>query len=91
MLGLRCAEVSPLAWRALEGRVDAAIGVSETQMRDVMTRLASPFGSDPAIHAGPSGACGVAALFALMRDPALTSAHASLGLGSSSRVMAIVT
>jgi diaminopropionate ammonia-lyase len=91
MLGLKCAEVSPLAWRALEGRVDAAIGVSEAQVRDAMTRLASPLGGDPAIHAGPSGACGVAALFALMRDPALASTRASLGLGSSSRVLAIVT
>ena len=91
MAGLRCAEVSPLAWRALDGRVDAAIGVSEELWKDAAARLAAPLPGDPAIFAGPSGACGVAAAIALMQDPALAPARDALALTASSRVMAIVT
>jgi diaminopropionate ammonia-lyase len=91
MAGLRCAEVSPLAWRALQGRVAAAIGVLEDAMQDAIRRLAAPIAGDPAIAAGPSGACGVAAVVALMCDPALADAREALGLDATARVMTIVT
>jgi diaminopropionate ammonia-lyase len=91
MVGLRCAEVSPVAWRALDGRVDATVTISEEQANDAVRRLAEPHAGDPRIQAGASGACGLAAVTALMQDPSLAATRESLGLDRKSRVMAIVT
>lgn len=47
--------------------------------------------SDPTIDAGPSGACGVAALMALMREPALADARSALELDSDTHAFVVVT
>jgi diaminopropionate ammonia-lyase len=91
MVGLRCAEVSPLAWRALDGRVDAAVAISESAVEDAMTQLANPAGSDAAILSGASGACGVGAVVRLMSDMSLAPVREALGVGPRTRVLAIVT
>jgi|SoiMethySBSTD1v2_1073268.scaffolds.fasta_scaffold152277_2 diaminopropionate ammonia-lyase len=91
MVGLRCAEVSPLAWRALDNVVDAAIAIGDARADDAITQLRHPAAGDPAIHAGASGAAGVAALLALMRDPALGKLRRALGITSATRALAIVT
>ena len=65
MAGLRCAEPSPAAWRAIDAGVDAFMTVSDDRVIQAMEALRA---EDPPIHAGPSGACGAAALMALMED-----------------------
>ena len=40
MVGLRCAEVSPVAWSALEGVVDAAIAIGDGLATEAQDRLA---------------------------------------------------
>lgn len=91
MVGLCCAEVSPLAWRALEHRVDAAIAVPEELAREAIACLAHPVAGDPPIAAGASGAAGLAALLALAREPALGPMRDALHIDAESRVMVIVT
>lgn len=91
MVGLRCAEVSPLAWRALDNVVDAAIAIGDAHADDAITRLRHPAVGDPPMAAGASGAAGVAALIALTREPALAKLRRALGITSSTRAFAIVT
>lgn len=62
MVGLRCAEVSTLAWPILRATVDAAVTVSDAQVDAAIQRLARPLPGDPVVRSGPSGAAGVAAL-----------------------------
>lgn len=91
MVGLRCAEVSPLAWRAIEPVADAAIAVPDELAHEAMRLLAHPTRGGGVISAGASGAAGLAALLALMSDVSLASLRASLQLNARSRVMIIVT
>jgi diaminopropionate ammonia-lyase len=91
MVGLRCGEVSPLAWSALEHAVDAAIAVNDALTTEATDLLAHPIGGDPLIHAGASGAAGVGALLALCRDPNLAGMRAGLDLNGRARVLVLVT
>jgi diaminopropionate ammonia-lyase len=65
--------------------------VTEAQNDAAMTRLAQGRGGDPRVAAGPSGACGVAALTRLMTEAALAPVRDALGLTRASRVLAVVT
>jgi diaminopropionate ammonia-lyase len=91
MAGLRCAEPSPAAWPVIAGLVDAFVAVDDEQTMAAMRTLAHPLAGDPAIEAGPSGACGFASLVAVMRDDALRPVRDALALNSSSRVVVINT
>jgi diaminopropionate ammonia-lyase len=91
MVGLRCAEVSSVAWPIIRDVADAAIGVPEPLAMLAVERLATPAADDSPILAGASGACGVAALMSLCHTPALAGLRDQLGVGRLSRVMTIVT
>jgi diaminopropionate ammonia-lyase len=91
MAGLRCAEASPAAWPSIRDGAAAFISIPDTAALDAVERLRHPVGSDPAIDAGPSGACGVAAVMALMRSPELAAARAALGFDETTHVLAVVT
>src|SRR5690606_17150202 len=64
MVGLRCAEVSTVAWPILHATVDAAVTVTDAQVDQAIDRLAHPLPGDPVIRSGPSGAAGLAAVLA---------------------------
>jgi diaminopropionate ammonia-lyase len=91
MAGLRCGEVSPIAWPVIQRVAAAAIGVAEPIGDEAVARLAAPTGDDPAIAAGASGACGVAAVMTLTRgaDPAYV--RSPLAIDRSTRILTIVT
>lgn len=91
MAGLRCAEVSPVAWPSIRDGVDAFVTVSDASVLDAMHRLAHPSGDDPAIVAGPSGACGTAAVTALMTAPELALVRAELGLDAETEALVVIT
>ena len=91
MACLRCGVVSPLAWPPLRDRADAAVTVDEAANDATIDRLARPADGDPAILAGPSGACGVAALVALARDQELAAVGRALALPRAARYLAFVT
>ena len=91
MAGLRCAEPSPAAWPAIQALADAFVAVDDEATIAAMRMLARPAGNDPAIEAGPSGACGLASLVAVMREDELRPVRGALGLGPASRVVVINT
>lgn len=92
MVGLRSAEVSTIAWPVLASGADAAIAVNKVLADEAIARLAHPApGDDVAIRTAASGAAGLAALFALVRDPDAESLRDSLGIGPTTRVMLMVT
>jgi diaminopropionate ammonia-lyase len=92
MVGLRSAEVSTIAWPVLQSVADAAVAVPEALAAEAIARLAHPApGDDAAIHTAASGAAGLAALLALMRDPAAAEIRDALDLGPTTRVQVIAT
>jgi diaminopropionate ammonia-lyase len=91
MAGLRCAQPSPAAWPSIQSGIDAFVSVPDQLALDAIEVLRTPDGNDPSIQAGPSGACGLAALIALAQAPALEPVRQAGRVGRSTRVMAIVT
>ena len=91
MGGLRCGEVSPLAFEAAAPLVDAYIGIDDTWSMAAMRRLARPAGSDPSIAAGASGAAALGGLLAILEDPAARNLKDALALDASSSVVVIVS
>lgn len=91
MGGLRCSEVSAVALEAILDGVDGYVAVEDEWARRAMEVLAHPLGHDPALHVGPSGAAGLAALMAIRESPDLTWVATALGLNAGTRVFLIAT
>jgi diaminopropionate ammonia-lyase len=91
MAGLRCAEPSPAAWPVIASLTDAFLAIDDEAAITAMRMFARPIDQDPAIEAGPSGACGFAALIAVMREESLRPMRDALRLGPRSRVVVINT
>ena len=68
MTGLKCGTVSSIVWPMAQSAVEACIAISDDYATRAVETLVHPSGSDAAIFAGPSGACGIAALVAAMRE-----------------------
>ena len=88
MAGLRCVTPSRSAWPTIRDSADAFVAVPDRLVRDTMGRLRD---EDPAIEAGPSGACGAASLIALADAPELAHVRSACKLDRSTRVLTIVT
>jgi diaminopropionate ammonia-lyase len=86
MAGLRCAEVSHAAWPIVEARVRAFVTASDDEAYAMMRQAAAG-----GIVSGPSGACGLACLAAVMREADLRPARDHLELGPRSRVLVVNT
>ena len=91
MGGLRCGEPSITALPAVLESYDAYLAIDDVWPRRAMLRLARASGKEHAFPCGPSGAAGVAALMALHKDPALAEVRTALGIGETTRAMAIIT
>ena len=91
MAGLRCAEPSPAAWPSIQSGIDAFVSIPDSFALDAIDRLREPEPGDSPIAAGPSGACGVGALLALLSSPQLAVVRDACGPRESTQVMAIVT
>jgi diaminopropionate ammonia-lyase len=91
MGGLRCGEMSPVAFGPIRSIVDGYIAIEDEWARTAMRRLALPVGEDPRIEAGASGAASLAGLLAALGDPSADELRQSLHLGDESRVLVIVT
>jgi diaminopropionate ammonia-lyase len=86
MAGLSCGEPSALAWDVLAYEAGDYLSIPESLVAPTMKLLAKPDNGDPAIVAGESAVCGMAALIAACRQPALGTA---LQLTDDSRVLVI--
>ena len=91
MAGLRCAEVSPLAWPVLRDTVDATIQITDDDARSAVKLFGGPIAGDPAVQSGVSGAAGLAALMRLMSDPGLKSTREALCIVPATRVFLVNT
>lgn len=86
MAGLSCGEPSSLAWDILREEVGDFLTIPESLVGPTMRLSARPMGVDPAIEAGESAVCGLAAVIAAARRADMRE---KLGLDSSSRVLLI--
>ena len=91
MAGLRCAEPSPAAWPSIQAGIDAFVSIPDSIAVEAIARLREPQPGDPAVAAGPSGACGVGALLALLSSPQLSAVRDACHPDQSTQVMTIVT
>jgi len=91
MGGLRCGEVSPLAFRAVLRLVDAYIGIDDSWAARAMRMLARPAGDDLSLAVGPSGAAALAGLLAFLEDEAARNLRAALAIGAGSSVVLIAS
>lgn len=88
MAMLECYEPSIVAWRILARVADGFMTVDEDDAVNVMRRLATPLGNDPAIVAGESGGVGLAGLLKAASDPVCKM---KLGLNGTSCIFVINT
>ncbi len=90
MAGLRCGEVSPIAFSIVDGLVDGYVAIDDAWCRAAMRRLARPDADDPALAVGTSGSAGVAALLGLAAEASAADRRA-FGLTPDARVFVIAT
>jgi diaminopropionate ammonia-lyase len=90
MAGLRCAAPSPAAWPSIQSGVDAFVSIPDSFTLEAMEMFRRPMAGDPAILAGPSGACGLGALLAVLRDEAGEPIRRRYPL-ESARALVVVT
>ena len=86
MAGLRCAEPSSAAWPAIAAGVDAFVTVPDEGVIDAVRLLRAE-----GVEAGPSGACGVAALQDLAAAPGLEELRLAARLDDRSRALVVIT
>lgn len=91
MAGLRCGELSPIAWPTLAVAVDAFVSIDDQQCARGMRALAHRSNGDPVVVAGASGACGLAGLFAILQDERLRPVREASGTNVRSRILVINT
>ncbi|HEX4932260.1 MAG TPA: pyridoxal-phosphate dependent enzyme [Gemmatimonadaceae bacterium] len=90
MAGLRCAAPSPLAWPPIASLVDAFVTIRDADVVQMLNTLCElPAGER--IAAGPSGACGLATLAAIMRTDEYAPVRQAARMDRSTRVLAVVT
>ena len=87
MGGLCCNVPSSSAFALLRDVVDAVCLIGDAWAHDAMRALAHPI-DEVAVHAGQSGAAGLAALFAVANS---SDARRKLALTSASRVLLVCT
>ena len=91
MAGLSCGTVSSIAWPVLHSGLDACVAITDDECAEAVRCLAQPESGDPSIFAGDSGACGLAALNAFLRNNEFRPARDGLRLGPQTRVLLINT
>ncbi|MGQ0735276.1 MAG: diaminopropionate ammonia-lyase [Acidobacteriota bacterium] len=91
MGGLRCGEVSPLAFTVARTLIRALVAIDDRWAVAAMQRLAKPLGEDPVVRAGASGASALGGLLALVDSPALLPLRRALAVGPDTRALLLVT
>ena len=86
MAGLDCAEVSATAWPTLRDGVHGTVTVTDDEVAEAVRELRAA-----GLAIGESGAAPLAALRALVGDPACDALRSVVGLGAESRVVLIAT
>ena len=71
--------------------IDAFVSRPDALALEALERLGHPTAADPAIVAGPSGACGIGALLGVVRQQSPSALGELVRLDQSTSLMAIVT
>ncbi len=87
LAGLNCGSPSLIGWEILKQGADAFLSVPDTVCIEAMKRLYYPFGNDPQIISGESGAAGLGGLMALLSADALQEVKKRIGLNRNSKVL----
>lgn len=91
MAGLSCGTVSSIAWPVLHSGLDACVAVTDDQCAEAVLSLTHPEPGDPSVLAGESGACGLAALNAILHREEFRPVRDGLRLSSRTGVLLINT
>jgi len=86
MAGLNCDTPSLIAWPIVSKGVDLFISIEDEWACQGMRRFATL-----GLVSGETGAAGIGGLLALLHDPTLSAARASLGIDNSTRILVICT
>ncbi|MFC0225535.1 diaminopropionate ammonia-lyase [Serratia aquatilis] len=89
MAGLACGEPNPLGWPLLRNCTTQFISCQDSVAALGMRVLGNPFGNDPRIISGESGAVGLGVLAAVHHHPQREKLMERLGLNSQSVVLLI--
>jgi diaminopropionate ammonia-lyase len=87
MAGLNCGTPSHMAWPIIRDSFDLFLAIPDDYALKAMRRYYSPNGDDPHIVSGESGAAGLGALLALLKDDSLKDARKRLGFDADSRIL----
>jgi diaminopropionate ammonia-lyase len=87
MAGLNCGTPSHLAWPILREGIDLFLAIPDKYAIKAMRQYYNPVGDDPHVISGESGAAGLGALLALLKNDSLCEAKEKLGLGPDSRIL----
>ncbi|HEY6285265.1 MAG TPA: diaminopropionate ammonia-lyase [Ktedonobacteraceae bacterium] len=86
MAGLNCDTPSLIAWPIVSKGVDLFISIEDEWARQGMRKFATL-----GLVSGETGAAGIGGVLALLNDPSLSAARASLGIDNSTRILVICT
>lgn len=89
MDGLACGKISSVAWPILRDNVFAAISCPDSLAAIGMDILENPYGQDPKIFAGQSGAVGAGVIYSLLRQD--KGACEKLHINKNSSILLIST
>ena len=91
MAGLACGEPCTIAWEELKAHGEACLRMPDETAEKGMRLLAYPYGDDPKIVSGESGAAGVSAAAAILRNDKLKEIRKALGIGKDSVILCFST
>ncbi|MBU1013945.1 MAG: diaminopropionate ammonia-lyase [Bacteroidetes bacterium] len=87
MAGLNCGLPSSIAWPILQSGANACIRIEDDYTKQAMRILADPMPDDPTIIAGESGAAGLAAFLAILREKKFKSLLKHLDINESTKIL----
>ncbi|PKP31541.1 MAG: diaminopropionate ammonia-lyase [Bacteroidetes bacterium HGW-Bacteroidetes-17] len=87
MAGLNCGLPSTIAWPILQSGINACIRIEDDYTKQAMRILADSMPDDPTIIAGESGAAGIAAFLAILREKKFKSLLNHLDINESTRIL----
>ena len=91
MAGLACGEPCSIAWELLRRYADCFIAVPDTFAAAGMSLLAHPYGNDPSVISGESGAAGIGTLVSLFEIADAKPLAEQLKLDSESIILCFST
>jgi diaminopropionate ammonia-lyase len=91
MAGLNCGIPSLTGWEIIKNGADAAMRITDEDVKKAMRHLYNPENAAIKIIAGESGAAGFAAMLEIMNNPDFSTLKKVLNINTSSRILCFNT